>query len=199
LLSQRPQVLTDLIINPLTLGRTLVPAAQKGNEPRPSCRVRASDALRLCLAVLLWVSALPQRGSPTLDDVVMTGNAWTHLQEAVDALVAAGNAVEPPGFHPTQGGWSCEMTGPLDPEVAASLADSDPVLTYERDELSCRHCWTVIVGGEARARIRRAYDAAATQVSPGLTGNKSVTSSGSGVRAQGLLAVWEVPGHDGDS
>jgi hypothetical protein len=105
------------------------------------------------------------------DGVLVTGNAWTHLQEAVEALVAAGNAVEPPGFHPTQGGWSCEMTGPLDPEVVASLTDSDPMLTYERDELLpslLDNCWTVIVGAEARTRIRSAYDAAATQTSPRL-------------------------------
>jgi hypothetical protein len=85
----------------------------------------------------------------------MAENAWSHLQGIVDALTAAGNTAQPPGFHPTQGGWTCEMTGPLDPDIAASCADADPRLTYQDDELSCAHCWSAILGSEAQARYSR--------------------------------------------
>jgi hypothetical protein len=88
----------------------------------------------------------------------MSEDSWEHLLSAVDALVAAGNEVVAPGFHPTQGGWSCEMAGLLDPEVAASLANADSMLTYQHDELFCRHCWAVILGAEAQSRARARYD-----------------------------------------
>jgi hypothetical protein len=95
-------------------------------------------------------------------------NAWAHLQEAVEALVAAGNAVVPPGFHPTQGGWVCEMTGPLDPDVATSFVNADSALAYDQDELFCRHCWTVIIGTDAQARSQTAYqDARRPNETPG--------------------------------
>jgi hypothetical protein len=36
-LSQRPQVLTDLIVNPLALGSTFVPIPEKQDKPFPAC------------------------------------------------------------------------------------------------------------------------------------------------------------------
>ena len=66
----------------------------------------------------------------------MPENPWSHLQAVVDAFRAAGNAAVAPGFRPTQGGWECEMTGPLDRDVAAACVKADPRLTYENDELS---------------------------------------------------------------
>jgi hypothetical protein len=78
-----------------------------------------------------------------------------HLQEVVDALVAAGNTVYPPGFHPSQAGWICEMTQPLDPAVATASAAADARLTYINDELSCSHCWAGIIGGHAISEIAR--------------------------------------------
>ena len=78
-----------------------------------------------------------------------------HLQEIVDAFAVAGNPARPPGFHPTQGGWSCEMTRPLDPGLAAGFAAADPKLSYRDDELFCFHCWAVVIGEEARQRYYR--------------------------------------------
>jgi hypothetical protein len=93
----------------------------------------------------------------------MAENPWSHLQDVIDALTAAGNSARPPGFRPTQGGWACEMTGPLDPDVAAACVDTDPRLTYQDDELSCSHCWSVIIGREAQARHGDAWKAARQQ------------------------------------
>jgi hypothetical protein len=93
----------------------------------------------------------------------MAENTWSHLQETVDALTAAGNSVRPPGFYPTQGGWVCEMTGPLDPDVAAACVDADSRLTYQDDQLSCAHCWSAIIGREAQTRHNHTYQAARRQ------------------------------------
>jgi hypothetical protein len=82
----------------------------------------------------------------------MAENARSHLQGIVDAFTVADNSARPPGFHPTQGGWICEMTGPLDPDVATACVDADPRLTYQDDELSCAHCWSAIIGREAQTR-----------------------------------------------
>lgn len=90
----------------------------------------------------------------------MPEHPWSHLQHVVDALTAADNAVEPPGFHPTQGGWACQMTGPLDDATAAACVRADSRLTYRDDELSCQHCWTMIAGSNARARHQHAHRAA---------------------------------------
>jgi hypothetical protein len=91
-------------------------------------------------------------------------NDWSHLNDVVDAFAAAGNAVRPPGFHPTQGGWVCEMTRPLDAVVAAACTDTDPRLTFQDDELSCSHCWPAIIGAEAQARYSHACEAAREQL-----------------------------------
>jgi hypothetical protein len=84
----------------------------------------------------------------------MSEHPWSHLRAAVDALAVAGNTVEAPGFHPTQGGWACEMSAPLNPEIAASLVATDSRLTFRDDELSCSHCWAVILGRDAVTRYQ---------------------------------------------
>lgn len=86
----------------------------------------------------------------------MVEDAWSHLQDVVDAFMAVGNSVQPPGFRPTQGGWVCEMTGPLDPDVVAAWVETDSRLTYQDDELSCSHCWSVIIGARPDRRTGQA-------------------------------------------
>lgn len=113
------------------------------------------------------------------NNAAMAENAWSHLQEIVDALTAAGNSVQPPGFHPTQGGWECDMTGPLDPDIAAASINADPRLTYQDDQLSCSHCWSAIIGSEAQARHHRAYQAARQQLTRHATSTDCDLSSDS--------------------
>lgn len=72
---------------------------------------------------------------------------WQHLEAVVDELAAADNPCPTP-FTPSQGGWWCSMSKPLDPDTARWIVARDTRLTYEEsdDTLSCRHCWTSIYG-----------------------------------------------------
>jgi hypothetical protein len=101
----------------------------------------------------------------------MPENRWSHMEAVVDAFTAAGNATIAPGFRPTQGGWECLMTGPLDKDVAAAYVKADPRLTYQNDELSCCHCWAIIVGGDACARYTDAWAARHQPPAPGTPGS----------------------------
>jgi hypothetical protein len=91
---------------------------------------------------------------------MMSGREWDHLRVVVDGLVASGNHVVDGGFRPTQGGWECGLVRPLDPDVARVLTEADARASYEpdRDEIFCRHCWTVIYGGHAAELYRRSHD-----------------------------------------
>ena len=93
----------------------------------------------------------------------MSGHEWDHLQVVVDGLVASGNSVVDAGFRPTQGGWECGLARPLDPAVARDLTEADARTSYDpdRDEIFCRHCWTVIYGGRAAERYRRSHEESA--------------------------------------
>lgn len=84
----------------------------------------------------------------------MSEDAWAHLGSAVEAFVRAGNRELANGFRPTQGGWECTLAHPLDPSVAAELVAVDDRLAFDphADELVCRHCWAVILGGDAVTR-----------------------------------------------
>jgi hypothetical protein len=84
---------------------------------------------------------------------------WAHLEALVAALVAAGNEVADGGFRPAQGGIVCALRDPLDPGIAQSFVRDDDRLVFEAatDELSCRHCWTVVYGGEAALRYQREH------------------------------------------
>lgn len=55
---------------------------------------------------------------------------WQHLEAVIDELVAAGIPRSTP-FAPSQGGWWCSMSKPLDPDVARRIVASDARLTYE--------------------------------------------------------------------
>lgn len=84
---------------------------------------------------------------------------WKHLESLVQRLVDSGNTVVHGGFRPTQGGWECGLAEPLDDVVAQEAAAANERLDYDarRDELTCRHCWTLIAGGGALERSGREW------------------------------------------
>lgn len=88
-----------------------------------------------------------------------TGPEWQHLEKAVQEFVDGGNWVLDRGFRPTQGGWQCSLAQPLDVQIGRRAAEVDMGLAFdeEQDELFCRHCWTVVAGGEATERRNRAW------------------------------------------
>jgi hypothetical protein len=74
---------------------------------------------------------------------------WRHLVPLVDALVERGNAVVGEGFAPTQGGFECEMTRPLDFDVLRTLVPQDDKnihLAPSSDLMWCSHCWASVFG-----------------------------------------------------
>ena len=76
-----------------------------------------------------------------------------HLLPLVDALLAAGNALEPhpathEPFRPSQGGYYCQLAKPIDFDVVRDLALSEMVhLVEHADYIWCEHCWAEIRGG----------------------------------------------------
>ena len=75
----------------------------------------------------------------------------------VDALRAAGNEPIYEGFHPTQGGWDCEMRLPLDLEKVKPLIAVNEQAVHLRlgpDEVLCRHCWASVLGPGAWAIVQ---------------------------------------------
>lgn len=128
---------------------------------------RAVHALTPLRSGVYMAAVRAGRRGTGMHTAAMGETEWSHLQDVVDALTAAGNAAEPPGFHPTQGGWVCEMTRPLDATVASACATADPRLTYQNDELSCSHCWAVIMGRNAREKYAGAYRRAHRHEQPG--------------------------------
>jgi hypothetical protein len=90
------------------------------------------------------------------------GRDWAHLDQLVDALVAAGNVSVSGGFRPSQGGMYCAMRDRLDPGLVAEWVVRDGRLSYtpEDDEVSCRHCWASVLGAAAVERRQRAHEEA---------------------------------------
>ncbi|MET7804515.1 hypothetical protein [Micromonospora chersina] len=81
------------------------------------------------------------------------GDDHRHLLPLVDALLAVGNALEPhpatdEPFGPSQGGYYCQLTKPIDFAVVRALPLSDQVhLVEHADYIWCEHCWAEIYGG----------------------------------------------------
>lgn len=81
----------------------------------------------------------------------VTEPEWIHLNQVLARLVADGNSVRRP-FQPSQGGWWCAMSKPLNPVVSTSLVAEDPRLEFVQaeDYIWCRHCWAAIHGANHR-------------------------------------------------
>ncbi|MGC5017095.1 hypothetical protein [Micromonospora sp. DT47] len=76
-----------------------------------------------------------------------------HLLPLIDALLAAGNALEPhpateEAFRPSQGGYYCQLAKPIDFQVLQGLPLGEKVhLVEQADYIWCEHCWAEIRGG----------------------------------------------------
>ena len=72
-----------------------------------------------------------------------------HITPLLEALQASGNHPVGNWFVPNQGGWDCEMRGPLDLGLLRPLIDLDPhrsQIVVREDELTCLRCWVSIRG-----------------------------------------------------
>lgn len=80
----------------------------------------------------------------------------SHLLPFVEALIAAGNSLKPhpatsEPFRPSQGGYYCPLTRPIDFDVVRHLAGNAKVhLVEDEDYIWCEHCWAEIHGGRFR-------------------------------------------------
>lgn len=87
------------------------------------------------------------------------------LAPFVEALVAAGNQVEPDlrtdaPFRPSQGGYYCPLRDPIDFEVVRSLPRGETIYFGEYDDsIFCGHCWSQILGGDHLRRIQEEWRA----------------------------------------
>jgi hypothetical protein len=70
-----------------------------------------------------------------------------HMRQLVDALVAAGNPLWT-AWRPSLWIMACELTRPLDFDVAAAIVGSDPGvdLDIDHDRISCAHCDSEVIG-----------------------------------------------------
>jgi len=72
---------------------------------------------------------------------------WVHLLPLIDALRAAGTEILTDGFRASQGGWECEVRGPINIQIVRPLIEVDE----HRDQIQgsdagidCLHCWSGI-------------------------------------------------------
>lgn len=83
------------------------------------------------------------------------------LLPLVDALAEAGNpywanprAMGP--FYGTQGGYVCRMTYRIDFDAIRDMPrESGVELVEEIDQIFCRECWTVVIGGASTTLVDR--------------------------------------------
>jgi hypothetical protein len=81
-----------------------------------------------------------------------------HLLPFVTALVAAGNSIEPhpatsEPFRPSQGGYYCPLTEPIDFTAVQDIPRNAKVhFVEDEDYIWCEHCWSAIFGGRHRAK-----------------------------------------------
>ncbi|MFL6163726.1 MAG: hypothetical protein ACJ74U_16090 [Jatrophihabitantaceae bacterium] len=72
---------------------------------------------------------------------------WAHLLPLVDALRAAGTEIITDAFRADQGGWECEVRGPINLQVVRPLikADEHREKIHGTDAgVDCLHCWSTI-------------------------------------------------------
>lgn len=88
------------------------------------------------------------------------------LAPFVDALVAAGNQVVPhpqtdAPFRPSQGGYYCPLRDPIDFGVVETLPRDEKIsFSEDGDSISCRHCWSQILGGNHLRRVQEEWQRA---------------------------------------
>jgi len=93
-------------------------------------------------------------------------NGCDHLEPVLEALLAAGNRVDPHPqvtgpFRPSQGGMYCPLIDAIDFAVIADIPRvPDVAFDPDDDAIFCHSCWLPIYGGENLRRSREAWERA---------------------------------------
>ena len=91
-------------------------------------------------------------------DASTTAVPYGHLVPLVELLTQHGNrpillsGAGLSGFHPTQGGWQCDLERPIDFGLIEDSFELPPSIKLrpDRDEILCEQSWTLINGSRRR-------------------------------------------------